>query len=91
MSLYEASRKLIPYSCALQAPEAMDKLVHNPSNQPVALTCETTNTRDDGPDTEDVAPDGGYGWVCVAACFTTNCFTWGAVSVSFWEAEHAVA
>ncbi|EPE29044.1 MFS general substrate transporter [Glarea lozoyensis ATCC 20868] len=25
-------------------------------------------------------PDGGYGWVCVAACFTINCFTWGVVS-----------
>ncbi|RMZ73300.1 MCH2 [Pyrenophora seminiperda CCB06] len=30
--------------------------------------------------TEDVLPDGGYGWVCVAACFTINCFTWGTVS-----------
>ena len=27
-------------------------------------------------------PDGGYGWVCVAACFNINCFTWGVVSVS---------
>ena len=27
-------------------------------------------------------PDGGYGWVCVAACFTINCFTWGVVAVS---------
>jgi len=27
-------------------------------------------------------PDGGYGWVCVAACFTINCFTWGTVAVS---------
>lgn len=25
--------------------------------------------------------DGGFGWVCVAACFTVNCFTWGVVSV----------
>ncbi|MCJ1258558.1 hypothetical protein MMC24_006391 [Lignoscripta atroalba] len=25
-------------------------------------------------------PDGGYGWVCVAACFTINCFTWGVVA-----------
>jgi MFS family permease len=26
-------------------------------------------------------PDGGYGWVCVTACFTINCFTWGVVAV----------
>ncbi|PVH68965.1 MFS transporter, MCP family, solute carrier family 16, member 6 [Cadophora sp. DSE1049] len=25
-------------------------------------------------------PDGGYGWVCVAACFAINCFTWGVVA-----------
>ncbi|KAF7502352.1 hypothetical protein GJ744_005993 [Endocarpon pusillum] len=25
-------------------------------------------------------PDCGYGWVCVAACFTINAFTWGVVS-----------
>jgi MFS family permease len=28
-------------------------------------------------------PDGGYGWVCVGACFTVNAFTWGVVSVSY--------
>jgi hypothetical protein len=28
-------------------------------------------------------PDGGYGWVCVGACFTINCFTWGVVAVKF--------
>lgn len=28
-----------------------------------------------------LSPDGGYGWICVAACFSINCFTWGAVSV----------
>ncbi|KFY03568.1 hypothetical protein V490_00131 [Pseudogymnoascus sp. VKM F-3557] len=26
-------------------------------------------------------PDGGYGWICVAACFNINCFTWGVVAV----------
>lgn len=30
---------------------------------------------------EETPPDGGYGWICVAACFTINCFTWGTVSV----------
>jgi hypothetical protein len=31
---------------------------------------------------EDMPPDGGYGWICVGACFLINCFTWGTVSVS---------
>ncbi|KAJ4566211.1 hypothetical protein HRR85_009132 [Exophiala dermatitidis] len=25
-------------------------------------------------------PDGGYGWVCLACCFSINCFTWGVVA-----------
>ncbi|KAK5020906.1 hypothetical protein LTS07_011371 [Exophiala sideris] len=25
-------------------------------------------------------PDGGYGWICLACCFTINCFTWGIVA-----------
>ncbi len=29
----------------------------------------------------DSPPDGGYGWVCVACCFTINAFTWGVLSV----------
>jgi hypothetical protein len=27
--------------------------------------------------TTDVPPNGGYGWVCVAACATINAHTWG--------------
>ncbi|KAF3004404.1 hypothetical protein E8E13_010211 [Curvularia kusanoi] len=36
-------------------------------------------------------PDGGYGWVCVGACFTTNCFTWGAVSAYGIYLSHYLA
>ncbi|EUC41559.1 hypothetical protein COCMIDRAFT_8756 [Bipolaris oryzae ATCC 44560] len=38
-----------------------------------------------------VPPDGGYGWVCVAACFTINCFTWGAVSAYGIYLSHYLA
>lgn len=31
---------------------------------------------------EDVIPDGGYGWVCVACVFWINAHTWGINSVS---------
>lgn len=27
-------------------------------------------------------PDGGYGWVCVGACFIINAFSWGLTTVS---------
>jgi hypothetical protein len=30
----------------------------------------------------DIPPNGGYGWVCVAACFFINAHTWGMNSVS---------
>ena len=33
-------------------------------------------------DAADVLPDGGYGWVVVASCFTLNGFTWGVTAVS---------
>ncbi|KAK2744108.1 hypothetical protein FQN55_006976 [Onygenales sp. PD_40] len=32
------------------------------------------------PPDPSIPPDGGYGWVIVAACFSLNCFSWGVVS-----------
>ncbi|THV80498.1 MFS general substrate transporter [Aureobasidium pullulans] len=29
---------------------------------------------------EDVPPDGGYGWICVASCSMINFFSWGVVA-----------
>lgn len=33
------------------------------------------------PSPQDPPPDGGYGWVCVGACFCINGFVWGEVAV----------
>ena len=30
---------------------------------------------------QDIVPDGGYGWVCVACVFWINAHTWGINSV----------
>ncbi|KAH6866463.1 major facilitator superfamily domain-containing protein [Alternaria rosae] len=40
---------------------------------------------------EHTPPNGGYGWVCVAACFTINCFTWGTVSAYGIYLSHYLA
>lgn len=53
-----------------------------PYSPNIALTTDDESrgyVSQDG-DTEQLPPDGGYGWVCVAACFAINCFSWGAVS-----------
>lgn len=46
----------------------------NPDN---VMAMDTVHNGDDEP-----PPGGGYGWVCVAACFMINFFTWGIISVS---------
>ncbi|XPS81873.1 hypothetical protein M3J09_013799 [Ascochyta lentis] len=40
---------------------------------------------------EEAHPYGGYGWICVAACFTINCFTWGTVSAYGIYLSHYLA
>lgn len=60
----------------------MKKMTTQLANQPSATINQFDNEGGDGSTREEAPPDGGYGWVCVAACFTINCFTWGTVSVS---------
>lgn len=55
--------------------ENSDKIERNPLDE-IAVRDPPTQTGPEPP------PDGEYGWVCVAACFTINCFTWGVVAVS---------
>lgn len=50
--------------------------------QQTAISLSDINVTNNDNTGEDSPPDGGYGWVCVGACFTINCFTWGTVSVS---------
>ncbi|KAJ9663815.1 hypothetical protein H2198_000575 [Neophaeococcomyces mojaviensis] len=38
---------------------------------------EPTAYVEDVQEPDDKPPDGGYGWVCIGACFTINGFTWG--------------
>ncbi|KAI4255230.1 MAG: hypothetical protein LQ352_002674 [Teloschistes flavicans] len=40
---------------------------------------------------EEAPPDGGYGWICVAACFMINGFTWGTVSAYGIYLSHYLA
>ncbi|KAG4436787.1 hypothetical protein IFR05_007721 [Cadophora sp. M221] len=55
----------------------MDTNIHElTSGEGIAFTEEIISS----PTQASSPPDGGFGWVCVAACFTINCFTWGVVS-----------
>lgn len=49
------------------------------SSQDIELTGNRTNVAE----REDIPPDGGYGWVCTAACLLINAHTWGVNSVRF--------
>ncbi|KAK5467748.1 hypothetical protein LTS15_000721 [Exophiala xenobiotica] len=46
------------------------------------VTLQGADTHQTAGAEDDIAkpPDGGYGWVCLACCFASNCFTWGIVS-----------
>lgn len=59
----------------------METELNNPLSATPSALADTTS-QDGTRQGETPPPDGGYGWACVAACFTVNCFTWGTVSVS---------
>ncbi|PVH70992.1 MFS general substrate transporter [Cadophora sp. DSE1049] len=46
----------------------------------MSTTCDSLQDTEDPSPAVPRPPDGGYGWVCVAACFAINCFTWGVVA-----------
>ena len=49
---------------------------HDDGGQPIDVVVAFTEAPSSPP------PDGGYGWICVLACFCVNAFTWGVVAVS---------
>ncbi|KAH8706901.1 major facilitator superfamily domain-containing protein [Phaeosphaeriaceae sp. PMI808] len=61
-----------------------------PTEWAAATRNDVDGVGDDGR-SDEAAPDGGYGWVCVAACFTVNCFTWGTVSAYGVYLSHYLA
>lgn len=52
---------------------------HNARTEDLRLEQDGSN-RNTKPN-DDVPPDGGYGWVCVACVFWINAHTWGVNSV----------
>ena len=48
---------------------------HDDAGRPIDVVVAPAETTPSPP------PDGGYGWVCVLACFCVNAFTWGVVAV----------
>lgn len=54
------------------------------------IDAEYARTEVQPPQESDVAPDGGYGWVCVFCVFMINAHTWGINSVGHSVAIHIV-
>jgi hypothetical protein len=59
-----------------------DLYVSQASEDKTAIEIESEKTPSPDSKVEDVPPDGGYGWVCVACCALINAHTWGVNSVS---------
>ena len=66
-----AKKKALIMGIEIQKPPENGTLDNNTEGTSIML----------GDDPALAPPDGGFGWICVAACFTVNCFTWGVVSV----------
>lgn len=49
---------------------------------PPVLQQQESENGSPGTASDDVVPDGGYGYVCLACVFCINSFTWGVVAVS---------
>ena len=60
---------------ALPRTSPMTREKHDHVGQPIDVVIASAEAPPSPP------PDGGYGWVCVLACFCVNAFTWGVVAV----------
>lgn len=78
---------------ALKAPNDKQSTIHNTEFDGSGNSDRDENrlalvTSNEGPNvsmnTEDV-PEGGYGWVVLAALFAVNVCTWGIISVSQFQ------
>jgi hypothetical protein len=58
------------------------------SENKTVVDVESEKTPSPDSKVEDVPPDGGYGWVCVACCALINAHTWGVNSVNLWHTQN---